>query len=150
MPLAALPVWLYELIAERPRRSVDGPPATRPTPERLKRYGEAALEKGALPVACAKSGMRNATLYREAVSLAELVGADCGGHAYRAEFDFDPGIPKSYEASLLLGLKATSIKGFAETHRKPNDHHARRECDAPLRDIGRCCRCRQCGRTRGS
>jgi hypothetical protein len=48
----------------------------RPDAERLRRYGEAALEQGTVTVANAEKGARNATLFREAVSLAELVGAE--------------------------------------------------------------------------
>lgn len=48
----------------------------RPDAERLHRYGEAALEQGSLNLATAAKGERNATLFREAVSLAELVGAE--------------------------------------------------------------------------
>ncbi len=74
--LASLPEWLYELIAERPRRLEHWPPAVRPHPARLRRYGEAALARGSSLVASAKSGTRNATLFREAVSLAELAAGE--------------------------------------------------------------------------
>ncbi len=74
--LAALPEWLYELLAERPRRVEAWPPAIRPHPDRLRRYGEAALARGLSIVASAKSGTRNATLFREAVALAELVAGE--------------------------------------------------------------------------
>jgi hypothetical protein len=74
--LALLPEWLYGLLAERQRRVDAWPPAVRPDPGRLRRYGEAALARGASVIASTKSGMRNATLFREAVSLAELVAGD--------------------------------------------------------------------------
>ncbi len=74
--LAALPAWLYELLAERPHRVEAWPPAVRPHPDRLRRYGETALARGSSRVASAKSGARNATLFREAVSLAELVAGE--------------------------------------------------------------------------
>jgi len=64
------------LIAERPRRADQWPPAVRPHPDRLLRYGEAALARGSSLVASAKSGTRNATLFREAVSLAGLVAGE--------------------------------------------------------------------------
>src|SRR5262249_57783300 len=65
--LAALPAWLYELLADRPRRAEAWPLAVRPHPYRLRRYGEAALSRGTSLVAAAQSGTRNATLFREAV-----------------------------------------------------------------------------------
>jgi len=76
LPLASLPEWLYELLAERPHRVDNWPSAVRPGPDRLRRYGEAALARGSALVALAKSGSRNATLFREAVSLAELVAGE--------------------------------------------------------------------------
>jgi hypothetical protein len=76
LALAALPEWLYELLAEHPRRVEAWPPAVRPHPDRLRRYGAAALARGLSLVASAKSGTRNATLFREAVSLAELVAGE--------------------------------------------------------------------------
>jgi len=77
--LAALPAWLFELLVERRRRVEDWPPAVRPHPVRLRRYGDAALARGSSLVASAKSGTRNATLFREAVSLAELVAGEVRG-----------------------------------------------------------------------
>ncbi len=74
--LAALPEWLYELLADRPRRVEAWPPVVRPHPDRLRRYGEAALARGSWLVASTSSGTRNATLFREAVSLAELVAGE--------------------------------------------------------------------------
>jgi hypothetical protein len=71
--LAVLPEWLYSLLAERQRRVDVWPPAVRPEPGRLRRYGEAALVRGISAIASARSGTRNATLFREAVALAELV-----------------------------------------------------------------------------
>jgi putative DNA primase/helicase len=73
---ADLPDWLYGLIAEHTRPAVAWPPAVRPRPDRLRRYGEAALTRGAAIIATAKTGTRNATLFREAVSLAELVAGE--------------------------------------------------------------------------
>jgi hypothetical protein len=74
--MAELATWLHELLAERPRRREPWPPAVRPHPDRLLRYGEVALARGAAVIASAKSGTRNATLFREAVSLAELVAGE--------------------------------------------------------------------------
>jgi hypothetical protein len=74
--IAWLPERLYGLIAERTRPALCWPPALRPHPDRLRRYGEVALTRGAAAVASAKSGTRNATLFREAVSLAELVAGE--------------------------------------------------------------------------
>lgn len=74
--VAALPPWLYELLAESPREAEATFPAVRPHPERLRRYGDAALARGASIIAAAASGTRNATLFREAVSLAELIAAE--------------------------------------------------------------------------
>src|SRR5262249_48638748 len=74
--MAELPGWLYELLAQPRRRPEPWPPAMRPRPDRLRRYSEAALARGAASVASAKSGTRNATLFREAVSLAELVAGE--------------------------------------------------------------------------
>jgi len=74
--LAVLPEWRYELLAEHPRRVEAWPPAVRPHPDRLRRHGEAALARGSSAVAAAKSGTRNATLFREAVALAELVAGE--------------------------------------------------------------------------
>jgi hypothetical protein len=74
--IAELPEWLNLLLAE-PRRRLDlSPPVVRPDPDRLRRYGEAALARGASVIASAKSGTRNATLFREAVALAELVAGE--------------------------------------------------------------------------
>jgi hypothetical protein len=74
--MAALPAWLYALLAD-PCHAPKNPVARiRPNAERLRRYGEAALERGSLTVATATKGLRNATLFREAVSLAELVAAE--------------------------------------------------------------------------
>jgi hypothetical protein len=74
--LATLPEWLYALLAEPARRVEPRPPANRPPPARLRRYGEAALARGSASVAGAKAGVRNATLFREGVSLAELVAGE--------------------------------------------------------------------------
>lgn len=74
--MAPLPAWLYSLLAEPRHVRVDDRPGVRPGAERLRRYGEAALEQASLTVANAARGERNATLFREAVSLAELVGAE--------------------------------------------------------------------------
>src|SRR5262249_3907230 len=76
VPMANLPNCFYELLADPPRESNNVSPRARPDAERLRRYGAAALEQGSLTVANASKGERNATLFREAVSLAELVGAD--------------------------------------------------------------------------
>jgi hypothetical protein len=46
MELAALPEWLNELLADQPRDVEAPPPMTRPHPNRLRRYGEAALARG--------------------------------------------------------------------------------------------------------
>jgi len=74
--MAPLLDWLYALLAEPRPRPIDDRPLVRPSAERLRRYGEAALEQASLTVATAAKGARNATLFREAVSLAELVGAE--------------------------------------------------------------------------
>ena len=74
--MAYLPSWLYELLAEPPHESKIISPRARPDAERVRRYGDAALEQATLTVANAPAGARNATLFREAVSLAELVGAE--------------------------------------------------------------------------
>jgi len=74
--MAPLPRWLYELLADPPHESRNPLPRVRPDAERLRRYGGAALEQATLTVATAPAGARNATLFREAVSLAELVAAD--------------------------------------------------------------------------
>jgi hypothetical protein len=74
--LAELPSWLYELLADNARQPDVRPLSVRPHPGRLRRYGEAALTRGASVIATAKSGTRNAVLFREAVSLAELVAAE--------------------------------------------------------------------------
>jgi len=74
--MAALPGWLYELLAEPARAPEHSVPCVGPNPGRVRRYGEAALEQATLTVATAPAGARNATLFREAVSLAELVGAE--------------------------------------------------------------------------
>jgi hypothetical protein len=74
--LARMPGWVYELVADRRQRAEAWPPAFRPHPARLRRYGDAALARGSAAVASAKSGTRNATLFREAVALAELVAGE--------------------------------------------------------------------------
>jgi len=74
--MAPLPSWLYELLAEPPHEPKNLSSRARPDAERLRRYGEAAVEQAALTVANAAAGARNATLFREAVSLAELVAAE--------------------------------------------------------------------------
>jgi len=74
--MVQLPSWIYELLAEPAHEFRNSLPRVRPDAERLRRYGEAALEHGSLSIANAAKGERNATLFREAVSLAELVGAE--------------------------------------------------------------------------
>jgi len=73
---AGLPSWLYELLADARQAPKTCRPHVRPDAERLRRYGEAALKQATLTVATAPAGARNATLFREAVSLAELVAAE--------------------------------------------------------------------------
>src|SRR5262249_36619362 len=80
--IAPLPGWLYELLADPPRVSKNRLPPVRPDAERLRRYGEAALEQASLTVTAATKGTRNATLFREAVSLAELVAGDVLSEEY--------------------------------------------------------------------
>jgi len=74
--MTSIPLWLYALIAEPRHVHVNTPEGVRPDAERLRRYGEAALEQATLTVATAPEGVRNATLFREAVSVAELVSAE--------------------------------------------------------------------------
>lgn len=77
LPALSKLVWLFDLLADPRRALKNSLPRVRPDAEHLRRYGEAALEQGTLTVANPEKGARNATLFRGAVSLAELLAPRC-------------------------------------------------------------------------